>query len=214
MVTSVCIRKSCHLVRKFLPPEGRYLDWGCGTGSVIREVGGVGYEPFMTERIEGLEIYSTLDSLRPTEFDLISSFEVFEHLEDSEIEFFLTFAETSLKPTGIILLSMPIEIGPALLAKEMRRLAGRYPKKLEYPILEFFLAVFLGRAGSRASNFKMSHAGFDFRTIIRSFSRRGFRLLSKSFSPIPMPTWYGNSQIFCVFSKPQKNFLTTNSSQS
>ncbi len=129
----------------------KVLDYGCGSGAFINAIQGVngieaiGYEPFMTERVDtDSTIYKEFASVEAAgPFDVITIFETIEHLEDRELCEFLTKADKLLTLRGKILCSAPIEIGLALLMKEINRciLHKRLPENSAF---ELFLASFLG----------------------------------------------------------------------
>jgi hypothetical protein len=104
------------------------------------------------------------------------------------------------------LFSAPIEIGPALLMKELNRciLHRRYP---EHGLIELALAAFLGVPAKRAANIKYSHKGFDFRRAFKYFRAHSWDVNVISFGPLPIPTWYGNSQVYFWLTK--KAFLNS-----
>jgi SAM-dependent methyltransferase len=187
---------------------GKIMDYGCGSGvfvskmNSIREGAAVGYEPYMTERaVDGLPIYADFVEVeRHGPYHTVTLFETIEHLTDSELDEFLERCGTVLVPGGVILISAPIEIGPALLLKEANRSVLRF-KAPEYGFMEFLKAVILGIPGRRAPDIKTSHRGFDFRRSIRYLEMKGWSAEVLGYSPIPMGTWYGNSQVFLAMRK-------------
>jgi 2-polyprenyl-3-methyl-5-hydroxy-6-metoxy-1,4-benzoquinol methylase len=195
-------RKSIQLVLSKLP-YGRVLDYGCGSGVFVKEMlarrphCAVGYEPFMTERTSAdLPIYSRIDDVESIgSFSLITLFETIEHLSEVEAAEFLGTCRKLLSTSGGILISGPIEIGPALLAKEFNRsiLHFRLP---DYGLLEFAGASLLGIPATRAKDIKTSHKGFDFRQAIEFFRKSGWAVEVLKFGPLPIGTWYGNSQFY------------------
>lgn len=182
---------------------GRLLDFGCGSGvfvariSALRPLSAFGFEPFMTERTQtALPIATTMAGAEANgPYSLVTLLETIEHLTDLELQSFLDFAARVLEPEGKILVSAPIEIGPALFAKDANRfwLRGR---RSEHGALEFAKAAFLGIPARRAQDIKGSHRGFDFRQAVQSLRRAGWESHVLSYGPLPVPTWYGNSQVF------------------
>lgn len=200
------VKVSLSLTHELLAPGATLLDYGCGDGHFLRElllaegaVRAVGYEPYLTQRVdESLPIVTSLSDIqRP--LDLITIFEVIEHLPDDDFREFLDFAHDAVAPHGKVIASMPIEVGPVLLLKESRRLASR--RAMEYGGLELAKAALLAIPGQRASNRLGSHKGFDFRSALRFIEERGFRLVATRFSPFPRLGFYGNSQVFVVFER-------------
>jgi 2-polyprenyl-3-methyl-5-hydroxy-6-metoxy-1,4-benzoquinol methylase len=139
-------------------------------------------------------------------FGTITLFETIEHLSDVELGDFLRRSSSVLADKGKILISAPVEIGPALLLKELNRSLLRC-KKSEYRFWEFFKAAVFGIPPQRANDIKRSHRGFDFRKAIRDIETKGWTVSILGFSPIPLLGWYGNSQVFLLAQK-QPNSTT------
>jgi hypothetical protein len=144
-------------------------------------------------------IYSEYnDILKFAPFDVITVFEVIEHLSDMQFdEFLLRTDELFCRNKGTILVSVPIEIGPVLIPKEIYRILTK--RKIEYKTLEFLKAAFFGIPGQRLENSSRgygSHKGFDFRQLLKRFQSKGWDVTILGYGPLPFNWWYGNSQIF------------------
>ncbi|MDR2729620.1 MAG: hypothetical protein LBB81_01820 [Treponema sp.] len=102
-----------------------------------------------------------------------------------------------LSEEGIILISVPIEMGLCLIIKEIHRIKRR---KFEYKPFEFIKAAFLVIPGKRICNsdgsYYGSHKGFDFRKLIKYIRTNGWEANVVGYGPIPIKTWYINSQVF------------------
>ena len=96
---------------------------------------------------------------------------------------------------GRILFSAPIEIGPAVLMKELNRCILRRSKP-ENSLSELFFASIFGVAARRDKNNKNSHKGFDFREAICFLEEEFGPVTIDSYGPLPTGTWYGNSQVY------------------
>lgn len=194
--------------------EGRLLDYGCGTGILLNKIkqsnnnrGGVelyGYEPVMKERcVENLSIFSDYNEIvKFAPFATITVFEVLEHLQWKEIGTILNRFKDILKEDGKIYISVPIEVGPAIILKEVNR--KRSGDNCQYNFLEFIKAAFFGIPGYREapdSDYMLLHKGFDFRHLIHFFKSRGWKVKIIGYGPLPIPTWYGNSQVFLSLSR-------------
>jgi len=151
----------------------------------------------MTERAAGgLPIHRTLDELMDLgPFSMVTLFETIEHLHQEELVDFLSTCDRILGPDGGILISGPIEIGPALLLKEVNRSILHF-RKPEHGLFELAKASVLGIQASRAIDIKRSHKGFDFRKAISAIEALGWGTEILRFGPLPIRTWYGNSQFY------------------
>ncbi|HTH62094.1 MAG TPA: methyltransferase domain-containing protein [Paraburkholderia sp.] len=187
--------------------SGLILDYGCGSGAFVAEMCkrlpgvAVGYEPYMTEvNSNDIRIYrSQADLLRGGPYGMVTLFETIEHLTMDELVEFLTICRQILSPSadqsGGILISGPIEVGPALVLKEFNRSVMRL-RKPEHGLLEFLNASVLGVAAHRAPDIKCSHKGFDFRVAIQTLRDLGWHVDVLAYGPLPTNTWYGNSQFY------------------
>ena len=183
--------------------SGKLLDYGCGSGVFLAEVlarhpgRAVGYEPFMAERADtGLPIHATLEPIeRSGPYSVVTLFETIEHLTAPELESFLELCGRLLPTGGGILMSAPIEIGPALLVKDLNR-SGWGARQSEHRLLELLGAGLLGIPARRAEDVKTSHRGFDFRRARTALSGLGWRTRALCYGPLPGLGWYGNSQVY------------------
>lgn len=92
----------------------KILDFGCGNGGFLRNINGCaeeikGVEIEESARInlteEGIEVENSLDEFEDNYFDVITSFQVIEHLPEPEIE--LKKMYRVLKPKGVIIIETP-----------------------------------------------------------------------------------------------------------
>lgn len=183
---------------------GSLLDYGCGSGSFLTEIldrtgGGraVGYEPYMVERVRpGLPIYPTLGQIeQAAPYSIVTLFETIEHLTEPELESFIRLCDRVLTAGGGILMSAPIEIGPALLLKDLNR-SGWGRRRSEHGPVELMKASFLGIPARRTEHVKTSHRGFDFRRTRANLLDLGWRTEILCYGPLPWLGWYGNSQVY------------------
>jgi len=193
---------------------GKILDYGCGSGVLISELNemkancAIGYEPFLSAwhgHKEGLPIYvDYADVLANAPYATITILEVLEHVGwDKMSNVFDNFREL-LTPDGIVIVSVPIEIGPAVLLKHFNRL--RYDKGQHVGIhdnfLELISAAFFGAVGYR-DPLKGSHKNFDFRHLIKFAKSRDWQIKILGYSPIPIIGWYGNSQVMFTMERQE-----------
>jgi 2-polyprenyl-3-methyl-5-hydroxy-6-metoxy-1,4-benzoquinol methylase len=191
----------------------KVLDYGCGSGifvSALRALkkDAVGYEPYMEERSEsGLPIYTRIEDVEALgPYDVITLLETIEHLQENEIDAFLQHCQSLLCNSGGVLISAPIEIGPALLLKELNRerraFAGSAWPTWSHSASEILKASLLGIPARRAYNIKVSHKGFDFRVAVQYLRDREWCVQTISYCPLPIRSWYGNSQVFLWVHRP------------
>ncbi|MBD2576104.1 class I SAM-dependent methyltransferase [Oscillatoria sp. FACHB-1406] len=188
----------------------RVLDFGCGDGwllKVAREQGiiqsgyGVDISDYMLSACE--ELFSgnqEFEFMKPDEMknrilpqscDLILCTETLEHVGNAEgaIADFLPYA----KPGAKIIISVPIEVGPSLLVKQIGRyfanLKGRYGYE-RYRISELVSASLFWDAESFPSSHRedvelRAHKGFDYRKLEKIVKDK-IAIERRYFSPFPL----------------------------
>lgn len=200
------------------PGVRRILDYGCGSGEFLAslsthtELELIGYEPFMQERsAEQLPIHTDLKAVHAlAPFDVITVLETVEHLHEEELVALLQQADTLLAPDGALLFSAPIEIGPALIFKSFNR-SLRQRRWPAIPAQQLLAASVLGIPPQRASDIKISHQGFDFRRTMRFLQSHYGQIEPAGYSPLPIGTWYGNSQVFFWLQRDPQRQLSNRS---
>jgi hypothetical protein len=125
---------------------------------------------------------------------------VSEHLSSVELSDFLDLARRVLSATGLILISAPVEIGPALLLKDLHRFALR-ARPSEHGASELVKASIFGIAARRAEEIKEGHRGYDFRKTMAQLGSSGCQTRVLRYGPLPIPGWYGNSQVYMTASR-------------
>ena len=189
------------------------MDYGCGDGYLLnnlvaKNINAIGYEPFSKNifgdnKIPG-NIYKTLEEIpNENKYDLITIFEVIEHLTDQELFDFLEFSKKNLNTNGLILVSVPIMIGPAIILKELRRMS-LHKRKSDHNLFELIIASIFALAPRRTKKIKKSHKGYDFRKTFKFIRQKYGEIQNIKYLPLPIGTWYGNSQVFFSI-KPYKN---------
>jgi 2-polyprenyl-3-methyl-5-hydroxy-6-metoxy-1,4-benzoquinol methylase len=198
------VTKSVALAEKYLPQKGVVVDFGAGTGLFLSTLGDrrsdvalYAVEPVMPHTIDSrIHYVPNLETLG-LEADLISAFEVCEHLTDAEIEQFLSDAHQSIRTNGRLIISVPIMIGGALILKELNT-SLLFRRASEYLMTELLAGVFGGKV-QRPTNRGQTHKGFDFRWL-REKIRDRFSIEAEILSPLPLP-WWANSQVFFICCK-------------
>lgn len=110
------------LVRRYIG-DGPYLDFGCGTGHLVRRLSAQGpasgfevseYSACTARGIaEGCEIYTTLADIPSEHFGGITAVHVLEHLTDDVASEVLTTWQRALRPGARVLVVMPDPSGRA-----------------------------------------------------------------------------------------------------
>ena len=204
------MRKSRRLVMPFLKGSATLLDYGCGQGRFLgdlaTEINGrepqvelLGYDPYQSAQFDGYRIVSDPAEIAPESVDILTGLEVCEHLTGPETEEFVEFAVKVLSPEGRLLVSVPIEIGPAVFLKELSR-SILYRRRPDLSTPELLRAAFVGTPPRRAENIKDSHRGYDWRVTRRRLLEI-FPCDHIEFSPLPFNNWYGQSQVIMLFRK-------------
>jgi SAM-dependent methyltransferase len=205
------MRKSRRLVKPFLTGSARLLDYGCGQGRFLHDLAKemkaaepqvelLGYDPYQSAQFDGYRVVSDPTQIAPQSVDIVTILEVCEHLTDPETDEFLEFAASVMSPHAKLLVSVPIEIGPALLIKEPSRCI-LHRRRSDVKFSELLRAAFFGKPAQRAENVKLSHRGYDWRVTRRRFEQV-FECEHLEFSPLPYRSWYGQSQAIMLFGKP------------
>ncbi|MFH1317774.1 MAG: class I SAM-dependent methyltransferase [Candidatus Omnitrophota bacterium] len=105
------VKRYLDLTDKWLSPNDRIMDYGCGEGHFIsrlksKYVWGVDVSEKAVERAEKLYpnlAFSTTDIFLPLKFDVITSFDVFEHIFDFDEVF--KYINAHLKPGGKLIIA-------------------------------------------------------------------------------------------------------------
>lgn len=201
-------KKSIEYTSVFLPDFGSVLDFGSGEGYFLKMLAQekphaelYGYDPYKPRGCNEFTQINDLEGLEASSLDVITAFEVCEHLFETEIHHFMEQATRLLKSDGKVIISVPIMYGPALIPKELNKMLLNRIKSV-YTLSEFSKAV-SGKRILRPESPKNTHKGFDFRwleDIIKDY----FEINEKRFSPFSLLPWYANSQCFFECSKRNK----------
>lgn len=219
-----------HLVATYA--GGRLLDYGCGDGTFVAMVHdlfpdatGADIEPGQVrecaERLASLRglRFSTTGALagatHTAQYDVVTCMEVLEHCPDDIREGVLDDLRRLCAPRGAVLISVPIETGPALAAKQAARAFAAFTGLREYAARERyapreFLTMLFAGADTRIAREESTatlpdggavrftgHKGFNWRALERTLDRR-FIVERRLYSPIPFAGRWLNSQVWFI----------------
>ncbi len=205
------------------------LDYGCGDGTFLALVrdrfpGAVGAEidPALVEDArrrfgagDGLRFIHTgeVPALPDGGFGVVTCMEVLEHCTAEIAEGVIGQLRRLVAPDGVVIVSVPVETGPALLVKTAARAAAGlrgvsgYQDRERHTAGELARMVFAG-AGTRihrpvyetrfpdgAPNRYHGHKGFNWRQLAARLER-DFYLADVRFSPVPVLGRLLNSQVW------------------
>jgi hypothetical protein len=182
------------------------LDFGCAAGELLARI----RVQFPNANLYGLDPYSSggngyihlrdLADCDGLTFDVITAFEVLEHLDGARTEEFFALVRTHLAPQGVCIVSAPNMLGPALLPKLLHtQMTGG--SALGYSTGDALRAGILLKSPPRLRPNRsgtMRHKGYDWRAT-RVRIAQEFKIVSESVTPFRWLWWGLNSQWFCAF---------------
>lgn len=198
------------------------LDFGCGDGWLLRTAydrgiitSGIGVDlaPNMIAEAQAnfadapgflfCQPQEISEKVLPQSCDLIFCTETLEHVENPEkvIDLIIPYSQSDAK----IVISVPIEIGPSLIAKQIGRyfanLKGGYGYE-RYRPSELLAAAFLWDASSFPSSHSTqtphkAHKGFDYRKL-EGLLKQKINIDRQMFSPFPWLGKYVNSTVIWI----------------
>jgi hypothetical protein len=208
---------------------GRLLDYGFGDGTFLALAhhlfdSAIGVDSDTKQVVECAARFSSVSALSflhvnevasdayAGRFDLITCMEVLEHCTPERLEGVLSDLSRLVSVNGTVLISVPIEIGPSLIAKQLiRRVAawrglGDYRYLETYKLGELCTMVLankstsiprpLYRADESIGAF-YGHKGFNWRAF-RVHLQQRFALERIYFSPVGWLCGYLSSQVWFV----------------
>lgn len=227
-------RRRFATARRMMEPYagGKLLDYGCGDGAFLAMV----HDLF--PRATGAEIDSsriedcrarlhefpsisfalTSDLSRPEHaraYDVVLCTEVLEHCLDEAVEAALDDLRRAVSETGTVIISVPVEVGPALAFKQLVRSIAAWQGLCDYEYrekygFEEFCAMLLANERTRIERpiYRRSmapdaevkfhgHKGFNWR-ILESKIRRRFEVRKIHFSPLDGAGKWFASQVWFV----------------
>ncbi|WP_244848789.1 bifunctional 2-polyprenyl-6-hydroxyphenol methylase/3-demethylubiquinol 3-O-methyltransferase UbiG [Caballeronia sp. SL2Y3] len=191
------------LVTGLCPARGTVLDFGAGPGLFLHTLGEsrrditlIGHDKFMAPAFAEVKYAESLDTVASQSVDVLTAFEVCEHLYPREVDALLDDAARILKTDGALVISVPIMYGLAIAPKVSNWMIRSRTLKSEYTPAELLKAM-IGMRVSRPANPRTTHKGFDFRELRELVSER-FVVDAVHTSPVRHAPWWVSSQYFMV----------------
>jgi 2-polyprenyl-3-methyl-5-hydroxy-6-metoxy-1,4-benzoquinol methylase len=191
------------LVNKRCERYGTVVDFGAGPGLFLHTLGEqrpdvtlIGHDPYMAPAFPEVKYAETLSGVASRSVDVLTAFEVCEHLYDNELYGMLADASRILKPSGALVISVPIMYGLAIAPKVSNWMIRGRTFRSEYTAGEVFKSM-IGIHVDRPLNPRVTHKGFDFRDL-REIVGRTFDIEAVHLSPVPHMPWWVSSQYFMI----------------
>ncbi|TDN70850.1 methyltransferase domain-containing protein [Paraburkholderia sp. BL10I2N1] len=191
------------LTNQHCPEFGTVVDFGSGPGLLLlmlgelrRDVRLVGYDPYMSPLHPEIRYAESMHMLDDESVDVLTAFEVCEHLYAHEIDQLLEDAARIMKPDGTFIISVPIMYGFAIVPKVLNWMWRHRKTHTEYHIEEILLSM-VGVRVIRPQNPRTTHKGFDFRNLRDTVAKR-FTVEHVRHSPFSWLPWWLSSQYFFI----------------
>ncbi len=201
-------------------PYRQAIDYGCGDGLLLK----IAYEQNLISQGIGVDISPDMiaacqetcrqlpiqfftperltEKIPPHSCDLAFCTETLEHVGDPDaiLEGMLQLCQKGAK----LIISVPIEIGPALIAKQIGRYLANFKSHYgyeKYTFQELFAASILWDVKSFPSSHSLAapyraHKGFDYRTLEAKISQK-VTIEQRLFSPFPgLGNWVNSTVIW------------------
>jgi 2-polyprenyl-3-methyl-5-hydroxy-6-metoxy-1,4-benzoquinol methylase len=223
VIVSWSHRRRFDLARKLVEPYAglKLLDYGCGDGTFLAEV----YDLFPTMVGADVDLKQTLDCRErfaaPSKisfvlvtdlndqrhnaaYDVVTCMEVLEHCVENDLSQTLVTLRRLVSPSGSVILSVPIEIGPGLVLKQIIRTwagwraLGDYKYTERYNTHELWKMIFANEntaidrptySNSADGRLFHGHKGFNWRTLAKQADEY-FKVRQCRFSPLGW-SWLG-----------------------
>ncbi|HSJ97128.1 MAG TPA: class I SAM-dependent methyltransferase [Myxococcota bacterium] len=213
---------------------GRLLDYGCGDGTFVAMAHGafaatVGTDVDAEQLADCSRRFRDLPRLafvpraalledpgarHAGAYDAVTCMEVLEHCVDEVRRGVLEDLRRLVAPTGRVIISVPIEVGPSLLAKQVARRLAAWRRIGDYAHAERYGWRELARMALPGPGHEIArptygdpaaggacvyhgHKGFDWRTL-EAEARLFFDLEPPRYSPMPLLGPLLNSQVWLV----------------
>ena len=193
----------------------RLLDVGCGDGHFLSELSTritgdlKGFEPFMKETVYNKDdIFLKWEQIdkyaeREGRFDIVTCFEVFEHLNVLLQSKTLQHISEVMTNSGSLIVSVPIEKGFPSLVKNLFRKMSASKNDSYYSWKRIWTSLF-GKPipECRGNEDYLFHMGFYYTDLEEMFDKY-FIIEKRTYSPFTFLGFNFNSQVFYKLNKKQ-----------
>ena len=217
--------RACRLVGR---RGGRVLDYGCGDGTFIAMVHesvteclGVDVDPRQVDectrrlgRLAGVRFGVTTElraDAHAHAWPIVTCMEVLEHCLEAERLRVIRELARLVEPSGTVIVSVPIEVGPTIVGKQCARALAGWRRLGDYAHHERYTGGELLRAafglrvrrpsyegdGPEGRYRYYGHKGFDYRDVEREL-RAHLQIVERHFTPVPISGALLNSQAWFV----------------
>ncbi|HLX03824.1 MAG TPA: methyltransferase domain-containing protein [Trinickia sp.] len=194
------------LVSGHCPINGTVVDFGSGPGLLLHVLGElrrdillIGYDPYMSPVHPEVRYADSMLMIDEASVDVLTAFEVCEHLYAHEVDQLLADAARILKPGALFIISVPIMYGFATIPKVLNWMLRQHTLRTGYSFREILMSV-AGVPVSRPENPRITHKGFDFRLMRDTVATR-FSIERVRHSPASWLPWWLSSQYFMICRK-------------
>ncbi|WP_454757495.1 class I SAM-dependent methyltransferase [Cupriavidus campinensis] len=185
------------------PHGGTVVDFGAGPGLFLHRLGQArpdlslaGLDPYKTPDYPEIRYLAEMDAQPADSVDMLTAFEVCEHLYADEVDTFLDDALRILRPSGTLIISVPVMYGVAIVPKLLNGMVSERTLRMDHTPGEALRAL-MGLPVTRPDNPRHTHKGFDFRKLRAQVSTR-FDVEAESTSPLRQLPWWLSSQVFMI----------------
>jgi 2-polyprenyl-3-methyl-5-hydroxy-6-metoxy-1,4-benzoquinol methylase len=195
-----------HLASRACPAHASVLDFGAGPGLFLHTLGQarpdvhlIGYDPFVASGFPEIRYTDSFSRIDDASVDVLTAFEVCEHLYPQEIDRLLDDAARVMTPNAALIISVPIMYGLAVVPKVLNWMWRQRKTTTEYSVAEIVRST-LGARVPRPDNPRGTHKGFDFREL-RAIVEQRFTISHVRHSPFAWLPWWLSSQYFMICRK-------------
>jgi 2-polyprenyl-3-methyl-5-hydroxy-6-metoxy-1,4-benzoquinol methylase len=191
------------------------LDFGCGDGYFLSLINKdkknwklSGYDPSLkvvsemkrllhNSNTKNIKVFSNFNSIK-NKYDVVTCFETLEHFNKKMQLQLINQIKSRVKPGGLILISVPIEIYLSGFLKGIYRYLINQ-KNNRTSLVNLFKILFNLKIDRKKTNkYISSHVGFNYLELIKLLNENNFKIIKKFYTPFGFLGPLLNSQVFLV----------------